>query len=373
MDRPIVALLGKVGHGKTSLINKLCKSRFPSGMGAGSVTEHIQLAEADERFFVVDTPGFYASEDITGHIAAQKVALESLKLSGVYIVVKYGRADDIAELVSNLMDVVGTEDVRILITHEDIVEDQEGFDPNELKTRLAQSLGVPIKNVGSFGKHSPRENVMKFVESTMHEPKSYELSEEQLGQVANLAVGSRRIIKPINEIMAKIHAGTVACQEATAEGRGHWSDLIIISTQRTIFEEVNAAKLAMFRSVEGMEESDQHLVYGKAGVVLSLRLKSFMITTNKMMSYDVTDPREQRNMYKRCNYCGVIFNKTEGCDGVTTCGAVPVAMKNRTVAIQPRLEQHNGRWTISYMYGAVWYNTRSLYQALTNIDPLSSF
>jgi len=47
---------------------------------------------------------------------AQKLALEGTPLSGVYIVVKYGHADEIAELVTKIMSFIGNDDIHIIVT-----------------------------------------------------------------------------------------------------------------------------------------------------------------------------------------------------------------------------------------------------------------
>ncbi len=39
-----------------------------------------------------------------------------------------------------------------------------------------------------------------------------------------------------------------------------------------------------------------------------------------LMSYNLFDNEDPRNLIKRCPSCGIIWFKTEGCDGTTTCG-----------------------------------------------------
>jgi hypothetical protein len=40
----------------------------------------------------------------------------------------------------------------------------------------------------------------------------------------------------------------------------------------------------------------------------------------QLMSYNLFDNKDPRNLIKRCPHCGLIWFKTEGCDGSTTCG-----------------------------------------------------
>lgn len=346
-----VVLLGKVGHGKTTMMNKICGSRYPAGMGARSLTEHVQVANI-QGLAVIDTPGFYSSTDVTGHVAAQKVALEGLPLSGVYLVVKYGRADDIAELANTIMDAVGCDDVRIAITHEDVASNQAGFDPLELRRTLSSTLDIDEDKICSFGKNSPASVMTAFIRRTLHQPRHFTMSREQQGMIAALGVGSRKMNRPINAVFAKIVAAEVACRDATERGRTYESDFLITSIQHATTEMVKAAKCDLFQAVDDCSDEQRNLLYGKAGVTLSLRLQSFTETTNKLLSYDVTDVSNPNNLYKKCNHCGAVWIKTEGCDGQTRCGEVPQAQTAKRVLIQSEfVELEGGRWTMMFRYG----------------------
>eukprot|EP00957_Ditylum_brightwellii_P131800 10051174-Ditylum_brightwellii.AAC.1 len=139
-----IALVGKLGHGKTHLLNKLCGKHFPSHMGAKSCTRTLQFGcTKQHKMCVIDTPGFCASDDVAAHIAAQKAALEGVPLSGIYVVVKYARADEIASMVNKVMDFVGDDDLRIIITHADTVCDQEGYCVNDMKKSISDLLDIP--------------------------------------------------------------------------------------------------------------------------------------------------------------------------------------------------------------------------------------
>jgi GTP-binding protein EngB required for normal cell division len=90
MSSPIrtLVLVGKLGHGKTSVINRICGAHFLSQMGARSCTTSLQFGSTRKYGLrIVDTPGLYSSERIAEHVAIQKSALELTMLSGIYIVV----------------------------------------------------------------------------------------------------------------------------------------------------------------------------------------------------------------------------------------------------------------------------------------------
>jgi hypothetical protein len=51
--------MGKVGCGKTALLNKICNTNFKSGEGVGSVTRGINEHQIlyQYPFYTIDTPG----------------------------------------------------------------------------------------------------------------------------------------------------------------------------------------------------------------------------------------------------------------------------------------------------------------------------
>ncbi|CAB9512922.1 expressed unknown protein [Seminavis robusta] len=352
------------------MMNMLCGSRYPAGMGARSLTEHVQLAYMQNDLAVIDTPGFFSSTDVAGHVGAQKVALEELPVSGMFLVVKYGRADDIAELADTIMNVLGCDDIRIAITHQDVAACQEGYDPEGLRRELSSTLDISEDKIFSFGETTPPAVVKAFIQRTLHEPRCVKLNGVQMAKVAALGVGSRRMNKPLNAVFAKILAAEVACREAVSQGRCYESDFLITTVQHATTEMVSTSKQDLFRALDEYQEEQQNLLYGKAGVNLSLRLKEFTETTNKLLSYDVADMSNPNNVCKKCNHCGAVWVKTEGCDGDTFCGEVPSAKRAAPLLLETEfVEEDGGRWALLFRHGPSRFHgsaraTRSWFQTL---------
>lgn len=139
----VITLFGRQGHGKLTMINKVTGSRFLVSSGARSYTTHLQFKKTLRHgILCVDTPGFHASQDVAQHVACQKIALEDVSLSGVYVVVKHARADDISEMLGNVMDFLG-EDVQIIVAHEDVAVYGEGYDRDDPSRCLRQGWESP--------------------------------------------------------------------------------------------------------------------------------------------------------------------------------------------------------------------------------------
>lgn len=350
---PNVALLGKLGHGKTYLLNKLTGGNYPSTSAAKSCTRQLQFGRTlHHGIVVIDTPGFFASDDVAAHIAAQKIALEGVKLSGVFIVVKFGRVDEIAEAVDKVMNFVGSEDVRIIITHGDVASKESGYSPDEVKKSLAKLLDVAASNIMITGKQTPSSSIESFIESTLHEPRDFYVNDEQVANNSNLCTCARSFNKKINDVYSKIAAASRECETVAAQGKTFESDAAILILQKATSDMVAASKEDIFREVDDRELSDevQNVIYGKAGLSLSLALRNFIDASNQFLSWSVTDTNDVRNQYKKCNHCGAVYNKTEGCDGNTTCGAVPSDVKTRRPILIAEFRMRNNNWVIQYLW-----------------------
>ena len=344
-----IALFGKLGHGKTSLLNKLTGKHFPSNAGARSCTRTLQNASSKTYGIdVIDTPGFYASENIAAHIAAQKFALENVKLSGIYIVVRYSRADEIAEMLTKIMDFIGSDDVRIILTHADVAESEEGYDPDGMKKAINELVGIKHEHVVIVSKNTDSDDIEAFVERTLHEPRSYAIGESQVSIISSLCVGTRKINKPIEQAMAKIQAATNACRKLVRTEKSYETDLAITAIQSATTDMVSETKMSIFMMAEDMEEEHKNLVYGKAGLALSHHLKQFVETTNKCLSWDMTDPNDARNKYKSCPHCNAVFIKTEGCDGSTYCGNVPKDLRRQMPRFEVQFKSIAQSWAVQY-------------------------
>jgi GTP-binding protein EngB required for normal cell division len=364
---PTIALVGKLGHGKTFLLNKLTGKHFPCHMGARSCTRTLQFGYSQQNsILVVDTPGFCASDDVAAHVAAQKLALEGSKLSGIFIIVKYARADEMGEMAGKIMTFIGSDDVRIIVTHADVVRGEKGYDPHETKVRLNELLGVAHNNITIIGKTSTAEEIEAFVQASLHEPREYKITDSQVASISTLCVAARHFNKKIDEVHAKIAAASQSCMDVAKLGKSYQCDVAIGTIQHATTNMVQEAKEAIFREVceQDIPDEQSDIVYGKSGFPLSLRLRAFMDATNKYLSWDVTDVTDQRNIYKKCNFCGAVFNKTSGCDGKTVCGAVP----EDTKLSRPRLiaEFHAAKegWIVQYFWDGSGIQVRNLLATL---------
>ena len=369
----VVAFLGPLGHGKSRVLNKVCGTKHASGAGASSCTRAIESGSNERHnLFVIGTPGFGSSECVAEHLGAQKLALEDTALSGVYAVVKYeSRADNVGKNVELIMDFLGSDDVRVIVTHIDQANPEDGYDEAQFVTALTKYLGIPNNHITMVGKDTNGEEIVTFIASTLQAPRNYEVTPSQLATVSSLS-GIRKYNKPINKVLAKLQAASDACHSVVKNGKTYESDVCIVVTQAKTRKMVEEEKTTIFRDAyENLaSDSQKNLVYGKAGVHLSLKLQDFIKTTNKLLTWDVTDPRDPRNMYRKCKYCDAIYVKVSGCSHIARCGGsgqVPAAEEQKdTGGIEVEFHENNDEFSLRFVMEGVRYFAQGIVNLLMN-------
>ncbi|KAL7558016.1 hypothetical protein ACA910_005497 [Epithemia clementina (nom. ined.)] len=224
-------------------------------------------------------------------------------------------------MIEPVMDCLGTDDIRIIITHVDTsCEPCNQSTKSQLRSLLSDQLNVPAKNIALFSKTTNGSDIEAFVLSTLHRPIKFQVSESQMASIASLAV-VRSFNKPISIISKKIQAAATACEEAIEDGKSYATDVIIVRLQALVSNMVAKEKEEIFRKAfeSGCSDDVQTLVYGRAGVSLSLKLRDFVKATNISLSWDVTDPWDPRNQYRQCPNCDAVYVKIGGCETIV-CG-----------------------------------------------------
>jgi predicted GTPase len=148
-DDATIILLGKLGHGKTHLLNKLCGESFKSARCAESYTRQNQR-ETTLRYgiTIIDTPGFDSSDDTDLHIRERRSAIDGADLWNIHHFLKYSFSSDMAENVNHLMDFAAVDDACIIVTHVDTCPDlSSGFDTGIIIEDLSSLLDVRAKRI----------------------------------------------------------------------------------------------------------------------------------------------------------------------------------------------------------------------------------
>ena len=345
----VVAFLGKIGHGKTFLVNKLCGTDFASEMSAHSCTRQIQIARAQNGINIVDTPGFYSSIEILAHIEIQKLALETNELSGVYVIVKYGRTSDIAEPINKIMDFVGDDDLRIIVTHSDTVETQEGFDLDGMKLSLSTLLDIDVSHIAIVGKMTSASEILDFILSTLHHPKSFKISHKQIASIAGLCVGARQFNKSIDEVREKIQAAKKSCISLLKNEKSFETVNLLDKVQKLTNKMVKDFRDYISRASEDLTPEQQNILFAKVELDHSLALSELNEITNKNI-------KVSRKRYRASD-----FDRNHGFD------KIQVPLKTGNQIDVEFVNDETGGWSICYYHDKVSYNSDTVCSTFAKI------
>lgn len=130
---PVVAVMGHVDHGKTSLLDAICGSKVASGE-AGGITQHISASQtkySDREITFLDTPGHEAFAAIREHGA---------HLTDLAILV-VAADDGVKPQTKEAIRFAKEAGVRVIVAINKI--DKEGADVNRVKQQLSENGLMP--------------------------------------------------------------------------------------------------------------------------------------------------------------------------------------------------------------------------------------
>ena len=128
-SRKNIVLLGEVGSGKTTLMNKLTGADFQTGRDCTSVTSDVQICSSlDYSSIIFDFPGFKVLDDIIPVFKVQYKTLRNIPIRGICFVVE--RRDRPELIVDSLIGLKETfedycKNIIIIITKTDEMDDNK--------------------------------------------------------------------------------------------------------------------------------------------------------------------------------------------------------------------------------------------------------
>ena len=317
---PYVVLLGDVGTGKSTLLEKLTEQRGKSSQANESFTRSSEVFWApDGRLIVADTPGSNALKDTLEHNVQIAGALNYRPVSRIFIVVKAEtRIDSVVDNVRKYadrflelpMDVVG-----VVVTHMDTVDWTE----KDFAPRIEHDLGIDSVVFSSMTTN--RETLQNNILKTCTERHNLPVDDANFFKLFKIHNHHRKILKSTSDEVKRFSDKKRAFDEERKAFSGKDLVDLVFEFQAYMTDEIVEAQKRMSKTNNFTFEGDG--AANEAGHIAN------MVNQLRMVLYDIRteclgyQSEHGVSELRKCPHCGIIWTKVEGCEGATTCGNRP--------------------------------------------------
>jgi small GTP-binding protein len=325
--KPCAVIVGRTGAGKTTLVNNLCGTTHDSGAGLGSITRNLyrnDVSCGSNSFSLIDTPGTDSSTETYKHAYLLRQGLTATAINTIFIVIKYDNRfnkmlDNYYEVEQPLYNY--SNKIVAMISHWDLSEKPEKDYPE-----ICNVFKDSCSNVIYYSDKSSKIEVVSLMYSCISNMKQENLTinNEDFFLNFNIAEIKRGINRSLlqyrqkaQQLFQEYSSVVISIHSAAAEDKDEVLHMLIVE-----FKNEMETLLVEFRKAHGgeMSELDYYTFYIKMQKENVKLCDSFVEKVIPLMSYNLFDNGDPRNLIKQCPHCGLIWFKTEGCDGQTSCG-----------------------------------------------------
>lgn len=325
--KPCAIIMGRTGTGKTTLANILCGTAHESGAGSGSITRHLYLNDVccgDNSFSLIDTPGTDSTTETYKHAYLLKQGLTSTSINTIFIIIKYdSRFDKMLENYYEVEQPVYNYDAKIvaMISHWDLSKETE-----KEFSQICEVFEGYCSNIIFYSEKSSNIEVANLMYSCISnmEPKKLQVNNENFFlnfNIAEIKLRTKRSLdqyrKKAEKIFEDYSEAVVFVDSTSTAEKDEVLHMLIVE-----FKNEMQILLQEFRKEHHaeMSELDYYVFYIKMEKENVKLCDLFVEKAVQLMSYNLFDNGDPRNLIKKCPHCGLIWFKTEGCDGGTSCG-----------------------------------------------------
>jgi small GTP-binding protein len=322
--------MGRTGAGKTTLINMLCGTKHAAGEAIGSVTRNLFLNDVscgNKPFSLIDTPGTDSSTETYKHATLLRSALTVTSMNTIFIVIKYdGRFD---KMIENYFEVEQpvynyAHKIVVMISHWDQSKNPENS--FKIVCELFEKQCPNMPNLIFYSEQSSATKVANLMYNYISnmEQEQIEIKDEQFFLKFNIYEMTSQIKVSFNEYQNKAkllkQEYTELIKSANSASLEDKDEVLHMTIVK--FNDDMETLLQEFRQKHGgaMQELDYYAFYIKMENENVRICREYAGAVAELMSYNLFDTKDPRNLMKRCPHCNLIWFKREGCDGSTTCG-----------------------------------------------------
>lgn len=318
-----IFLFGKIGSGKTFLINHLCEKEFETRKRGFSCTHTVQHSfTINYSMIIVDFPGLKSAKNIMLHLRMQKVALSTIPVRMICFVVKNERIDDILNQINELKKIFLNylDNVVIIITNSEDCDKNEQKDISHIIKKKTK-----ISNIFFTGEDTNFNKLCK----------DFYLLQKNMKNYPNLCISLENLVKTIDMDLVNEEIFNKPREKYIA----YFNEALKIFENEIDKAKENDLKRALFLCFRNyknwlIEDYSKYLLETDLGEVddeddnLDLITAEVLLYTNvitdtfnefrnnveKRIEVMISNLNNEYNRFKKCPYCGTIWFKVKGCE-----------------------------------------------------------
>ena len=316
-----IILLGEVGSGKTTLMNKLTNSNFETGKDCPSITSEVQISSSlDYSSIIFDFPGFKVTENVIPIFKVQYKTIRNIPIKAIcFVVERRVRPELIVDTLKGLKEAFDDYFDNIII----IITKSEGLEHSTKFLYENKIYGcTKFKKIIFSDSHTSGEEILYQINNFTHNMKVLKEVEPK----------SREFVKSFTR------ATENNMKKYRKEYTEEFEDTLIIfnekfnlpttdkALKRALFFALKDYKNNLIEQFYEVAKKEQYISDQVLEHVLSFSneiysdFENFREKAEKEMDLILTNYEGETNRFKKCPYCGLIWFKISGCDGVTRCG-----------------------------------------------------
>ena len=311
-----IILLGSVGCGKTTLINKLSKN------DGFSCTRDVQYCSTSDGSIIIDFPGLNSAEDIVKHLKIQSSTLSVIPAKMICLVTKLTtRYDDIVKDLHQMVRIFESnrDNLAIIVTFcEDLTLQQEA----EIQKIIEKKMKINPQNIIFSSNKMSSEMLLDKINNIKSKMTNIEKIEFKDIDLLNI-VGNDGDINVIEE-RDKFLDEFKNSLEKFKEKFNKAEDNSLKFALYFAFVDYKEELLERFseivqKKVKDTDTAIVEIVSFKNEIFSDFNGFTKLVQSNLKAETANFDNKEENNRYKKCPHCGTIWFKVKGCNSMN-CG-----------------------------------------------------
>uniref|UniRef100_A0A7M6DPS4 G domain-containing protein n=1 Tax=Clytia hemisphaerica TaxID=252671 RepID=A0A7M6DPS4_9CNID len=339
VDAPFVILVGKVGTGKSTIVEKVTGVKGRKSKSSESFTTESEYFWAkDKSLLIADRPGTNSRKGRLEHNLEVASAFNFRPVSKVFVVVKADiRLDQTIDDVNSFCEAFQTipdETLGVLVTHMDV--DKE-WTQNDMMEALERDFRITsVVFFGNKGKVKKIGLKRDIIANCQKEPTIINITSEVFLRCFKLTSGSERNILRVTSRLVSKFIQYKECFEKEKERLEADRSISVDEMADLFFEykafmeaEVDKAKDKFCKELEIDFCQDDATNIKHAGYMANMVNQIRAIIQDIRVKALTYQNDHNSSDLRKCRHCGCVWVRAQDCDDWTTCGNLPCSYSDK--------------------------------------------